>query len=59
LTVQSWLIVDEWNLDDLAKSSHIADARPIGLLRPAFMKRVRAAAADRIRVRSHRSVPRR
>ena len=59
LTVQSWLIVDEWNLDDLAKSPHIADARPIGLLSSAFMKRVRAAAADRIRVRSYRSVPRR
>jgi hypothetical protein len=59
LTVPSWIIVDEWNLDDLAKSPHIADARPIGLLSPAFMKRVRGAAADRIRARRYRSVPRR
>jgi hypothetical protein len=59
LTAQSWIIVDEWNLDDLAKSPHIADARPIGLLSSAFMKRVRAAAADRIRSRHYRSVPRR
>ena len=58
LTSPSWIIVDEWNLDDLAKSPHIADARPIGLLSQAFMKRVRAAAADRIRARRYRSVPR-
>jgi hypothetical protein len=59
LTIPSWIIVDEWNLDDLAKSPHIADARPIGALSPAFMKRVRAQAADRIRARRYRSVPRR
>jgi hypothetical protein len=59
LTRPSWVIVDEWNLDDLAKSPHIADAHPIGVLSPAFMKRVRAAAADRIRARLYRSVPRR
>jgi hypothetical protein len=58
-TTPSWIIVDEWNLDDLARSPHIADSRPIGLLSPAFMKRVRTAAADRIRARRYRSVPRR
>ena len=55
----SWIVVDEWNLDDLARSPHVADARPIGTLSSAFMKRVRAAAADRIRARRYRSVPRR
>jgi hypothetical protein len=45
LTIPSWVIVDEWNLDDLAKSPHIADIRPIGSLSSAFMKRVRSAAA--------------
>jgi len=59
LTTPSWIVVDEWNLDDLAKSPHIADSRRIGLLSPAFMKRVRGAAADRIRARRYRSVPRR
>jgi len=59
LTTPSWIIVDEWNLDNLARSPHIADSRPIGLLSAAFMKRVRAAAADRIRARRYRSVPRR
>jgi hypothetical protein len=59
LTSPSWIIVDEWNLDDLAKSPHIADSRPIGVLSPAFMKRVRREAADRIRARRYRSIPRR
>jgi hypothetical protein len=59
LTIRSWIIVDEWNLDDLAKSPHIADPRPIGLLSQAFMKRVRGEAAARIRARRYRSVPRR
>jgi hypothetical protein len=59
LTSPSWIIVDEWNLDDLAKSPHIADSRPIGTLSPAFMKRVRREAADRIRARRYRSIPRR
>jgi hypothetical protein len=59
LTIPAWIIVDEWNLDDLARSPHIADVRPIGSLSPAFMKRVRLAAADRIRARRYRSIPRR
>jgi hypothetical protein len=58
LTTPSWVIVDEWNLDDLAKSPHIADAYPIGVMSPGFMKRVRAAAAERIRARRYRSIPR-
>jgi hypothetical protein len=59
LRIPSWIMVDEWNLDDLERSPHIADARPVGLLSAAFMKRVRAAAADRIRAHRYRSVPRR
>ena len=59
LATPSWIVVDEWNLDDLAKSPHIADVHPLGLLSQAFMKRVRRAAADCIRVRRYRSVPRR
>jgi hypothetical protein len=58
LTRPSWVIVDEWNLDDLARSPHIGAAHPLGVLSPAFMKRIRAAAADRIRARRYRSVPR-
>jgi hypothetical protein len=58
LSTPSWIVIDEWNLDDLAKSPHIADPRPIGSLSPVFMKRVRSEAAARIRARRYRSVPR-
>jgi hypothetical protein len=58
LTIPSWIIVDEWNLDDLAKSPHLADSRPIGLFSAPFMRRVRSEAAARIRARRYRSVPR-
>jgi hypothetical protein len=59
LTIPSWIVVDEWNLDDLAKSPHVADLQPLGSLSLAFMNRVRSAAADRIRQRRYRSIPRR
>ncbi len=59
LRIPSWIVVDEWNLDDLAKSPHLADVRAMGLFSPAFMKTVRRAAADRIRARKYRAVPRR
>jgi len=59
LTIPSWIILDEWNLDDLAKSPHIADSRPLGRLSPGFMRQVRREAAARIRGRRYRSVPRR
>ena len=54
----SWIMVDEWNLDHLATSPHVADSRAIGSLSPAFLKRVQTAAADRIRARRYRSIPR-
>ena len=59
LTIPSWIILDEWNLDNLAKSPHIADSCPLGALSPAFMKRVRREAVARIRARRYRSIPRR
>jgi hypothetical protein len=59
LNVPAWIVVDEWNLDNLAKSPHIADVRPLGTFSAAFMRRVRESAAARIRARAYRSVPRR
>ncbi len=59
LSVPSWILLDEWNLDDLARSPHIADAHPLGSFSQAFMKRIRDGAAARIRARRYRSVPRR
>ena len=58
LKSQSWIMVDEWNLDDLATSPHVADSRAIGSLSPAFLKRVQTAVADRIRAPRYRSIPR-
>jgi hypothetical protein len=59
LAVRCWIVVDEWNLDDLAKSPHLADVHPLGAFSPAFIKRIRTAAADRIRARRYRAVSRR
>lgn len=59
LLLPAWIIVDEWNLDNLATSSHIGDSCPLGIFGPAFMGRVRKAAAARIRARRYRSIPRR
>jgi hypothetical protein len=59
LAVPAWIIVDEWNLDNLATSPHLADTRPLGAFSAAFMRRVRESAAARIRARAYRSVPRR
>ncbi len=59
LALPAWIIVDEWNLDNLATSAHIGDARPLGTFSAAFMQRVRKAAAARIRARRYRSISRR
>jgi hypothetical protein len=50
--------VDEWNFDNLARSPHIDDPRPFGSFSHAFMTRVRAKAAERIRARRTRAVRR-
>jgi hypothetical protein len=59
LVLPAWIIVDEWNLDNLATSAHIGHTRPLGTFSAAFMRRVRQAAAARIRERRYRSIPRR
>jgi hypothetical protein len=59
LRLPAWVIVDEWNLDNLAASLHIGDSRPLGRFSSAFMRRVRKAASASIRERRYRSIPRR
>jgi hypothetical protein len=59
LSAGSWVLVDEWNLDDLALSPHVADPNPLGTFSAAFMRRIRTAALEALRNRSYRSVPRR
>lgn len=55
----AWIIIDEWNLDNLATSAHIGDIRPLGIFSAVFMRRVRQAATAHIRARRYRSIPRR
>src|SRR5215470_5949036 len=57
LSVTSWVIVDEWNLDDLSESPYVADPRPLGAFSTAFMRRIQTQAAKAIRSRAYRSIP--
>jgi hypothetical protein len=58
LYTPAWVIVDEFNTDDLATSWSIHDARPIGRFSRKFMARVAAGAAAAIRAGGARNVPR-
>ncbi|NTG09295.1 hypothetical protein [Rhizobium rhizogenes] len=55
----AWVIVDEFNTDDLATSWALEDAKPLGQFTRKFMSRIAAEAAAAIRVGAVRSVPRR
>jgi hypothetical protein len=59
LYTPSWVIVDEFNTDDLAASWAIEDAKPLGQFTRRFMSRIAAGAAAAIRAGAARSVPRR
>jgi hypothetical protein len=54
----SWVIVDEFNLDDLARSHSIEDSEPLGIFSRKFMSSIAAAAAAAMRKGVSRSVPR-
>lgn len=54
----AWVVVDEFNVDDLATSWAVADARPLGRFSSKFIARIAAAAASAIRASGTRSVPR-
>lgn len=58
LYTPAWVIVDEFNTDDLSTSWLIEDAEPLGQFSRRFMSRVAAAAAAAIRSGSVRSIPR-
>ena len=59
LYVPAWVIVDEFNTDDLATSWAIEDAKPLGRFSRKFMSRIAAEAASAIRAGVARTVPRR
>lgn len=59
LRTPAWIIVDEWNEDDLATSASVADPRPLGALSKAFVLRIREEATAAIKARRYRSIARR
>lgn len=59
LYTPAWVIVDEFNTDDLATSWAVEDAKPLGQFSRKFMARIAAEAAAAIRAGAARSVPRR
>lgn len=54
----SWVIVSEFNIDDLARSHSIEDSEPLGMFSRKFMSSIAAAAAAAMRNRAYRAVPR-
>ncbi|WP_066922534.1 hypothetical protein [Methylobacterium sp. CCH5-D2] len=58
LYTPAWVIVDEFNTDDLAASYALEDAKPLGRFSRKFMSRVAAAAAAAVRAGKARRVPR-
>lgn len=58
LYLPAWVIVEEFNTDDLKTSWAVADREPLGRFSPKFMAKIAAAAMDAIRRQGARSVPR-
>jgi hypothetical protein len=58
LYTPAWVIVDEFNTDDIKTSFAIEDRQPLGVFSRAFMARVAAAASAAIRAGHSRAVPR-
>ena len=54
----AWIIVSEFNSDDLAKSFALEEREPLGTFSGKFMSMVAAKAAAAIRAGASRSVPR-
>ncbi|MDN5927218.1 MAG: hypothetical protein L0I29_09100 [Hyphomicrobiales bacterium] len=59
LYTPAWVIVDEFNTDDLRNSFAIEDRQPLGVFSRKFMARISAEAAAAIRAGGARAVPRR
>lgn len=58
LYTPAWVIVDEFNTDDLTTSWALEDSKPLGQFSRKFMARIAAEAAAAIRKGKVRSVPR-
>ncbi|ATU91343.1 hypothetical protein [Phyllobacterium zundukense] len=58
LYTPAWVIVDEFNTDDLTTSYALQDSKPLGIFTRKFMSQIAAEAASAIRAGSVRAVPR-
>jgi hypothetical protein len=58
LYTPAWVIVDEFNTDDLTASFAIEDSEPLGQFSRKFMSSVAAEAAKAIRKGAARAIPR-
>jgi len=59
LRTPAWVVVDEFNTDDLDTSLAIEDRKPLGSFSRKFMSAIAAGAAASIRKGASRAVPRR
>jgi hypothetical protein len=55
----AWIVVDEWNEDDIARSSSLASTKPRGCFGAAFVLAIRQAAIAAITEGQHRRIARR
>ncbi|KRB29627.1 hypothetical protein J1C56_28585 [Aminobacter anthyllidis] len=58
LYTPAWVIVDEFNVDDLTTSWALESTVPVGQFTRRFMAKVAAEAAAAIRAKNIRSIPR-
>ena len=59
LRMPAWVVVDEFNTDDLETSFAIEDRKPLGSFSRKFMAAIAAGAAASIRKGASRAIPRR
>jgi hypothetical protein len=55
----AWIVVDEWNEDDITTSSSLASTKPLGRFGAAFILDIRKAAIAAIKAGQHRRIERR
>ena len=58
LRTPAWIIVEEWNEDNLATSDSIDDPEPLGAFSKAFVGKIREAVVAAIQSRNYRAVRR-
>jgi hypothetical protein len=58
LATPAWIVVDEWNEDDLAASPDLASTKALGRFGAAFVRAIRIAAVEAIRSGQYRRVQR-